>query len=186
MRLPPTFFLLSCISSLGFQLCLHFSLGKELSAIATYRKGITGCFTSSAQQRLRSFKAKEDTILDLHLMKQCVLRSPRVLTFPSPAWLSPLQTVPHSTCLTTTTSQPLRSHSVPATKVWVPLGQRATVMSELPVLNAASGYGRALRTVCCLEMRKPTSHTSDFNAPNWLTSWKHLETIHRHATCETG
>lgn len=149
MRLPPTF-LLSCIYSPGFQLCLHFSLGKELSAIATYTKSITGYFSSSAQQRLGSFKAKEHTIMCLHPVKRCVERSPRVLTFPSPAWLSPFQTVPHSTCLITTTPQSQRSYSVPAIKVWVPLGQRATLMSELPVLNAASCIWLSPRTVCCI------------------------------------
>lgn len=144
MRLPPTFFLLSCISSPGFQLCSHFSLGKEPSATATHTKAVTGYFASSAQQRLRSFKAKEDTILCLHpMISPCPNISLSRLALPlsdrTPQHLSPYHY-----------PQPRRPHSVPATKVWVPLGQRATLMSELLVLNAASGIRLCPRTVCCI------------------------------------
>lgn len=106
--LPPTSLLPSHVYSPGFQLCSHFSLGKELSAIVTYTKGLSGCFASLAQRRLRPFKTKEGTVLCLRPMKQCVGRSPGVLRFSSHARLSPFRTVFYSPVLTTTI--PLYGH----------------------------------------------------------------------------
>lgn len=138
--LPPHFLSLPCIYSPGFQLCSHSSLGEELSAIATNPKGPCECFAPLAQQRLRPFKAKEGTILCLCRIKGCVERCPRVLRFPSPACLCPFQPVPTAPvspslprCMATLCSN---------TTSVAPLGQRATLLSEVPVLNTVLNIWR--------------------------------------------
>lgn len=128
--LPPTSLLPSHVYSPGFQLCSHFSLGKELSAIVTYTKGLSSCFASLAQRRLRPFKTKEGTVLCLRPMKQCVGRSPGGAKI----FLS-CPTLSLSDCILQRCSNhhnpPVRPRYVPATKVWALWGRE-----QLSCLNS--------------------------------------------------